>query len=379
MRQIGTGIVILFVLISLGIVGLGYLQQNQPQPQATPLELTLTVNPMAQDWVMNAVTAFNQSDARLLGDITITIILNATPVDDMTVWRNGVWNDTNRPDMWLPSSSLSVNYAGYPFIPENSVHIAKTPMIFVASTLAHDAITENATRPFDWDGVQSAAVAGTWANFGANNLQGNVNIAFSPPDSTMNGLMVLYGGQAYYNRALILTSITPNQAFLTWFAPIVDSVPNFNTIGDDMATFMLTRGTSVNIGIMPEAQFLNQIDTFIRNRPIVVSYPEYPVVFDFPLVWWDKVNTNLSADDQAKRDQAIQTFANWLLEPAQQAQASQYGLRPLTLTINDNDELFRKGLDVGIQYIPLIEPSLSEVNESQTSVLFSWFAQERTR
>lgn len=379
MRQIGTGIVILFVLISLGIVGLGYLQQNQPEPQSTPLELTLTVNPMAQDWMMDAVTTFNQSDARLLDDVSITIVLNATPIEDMTVWRSGAWNDNNRPDMWLASSSLSVGYAGYPFTSEDSAPLAKTPMIFVASTLAHNTITEDGTRPMDWDGIQSAALAGTWANFGANSLQGNVNIAFSPPDSTMNGLMVLYGGQAYYNRALTLTLGTPNQAFLTWFAPIVDSVPNFNTIGDDVATFMLTRGTSVNIGIIPEAQFLTQIDTFIRNRPIVVSYPEYPVVFDFPLVWWNPVNANLSFDEQTQRTQAIQAFISWLLEPAQQAQLSQYGLRPVALSISENDELFRKGVDVGIQYAPLIDPSLSEVNESQASVLFTWFTQERTR
>jgi hypothetical protein len=377
MRHIGTGIVILFVLVSLGIAGLSYLRQNQPQPQATPLELTLTVNPMAHDWMTDAVTAFNQSDARLLDDVSITIILNTTPIEDITVWRGGTWNDNNRPDMWLPSSSLSVNYAGYPFVDANSTALAKTPMIFIASTLAHNAITENGARPMDWDVVQSASLAGTWANFGANSLQGNVNIAFSPPDSTMNGLMVLYGGQAYYNRALTFASATPNPEFLTWFAPIVDSVPNFNTIGDDVATFMLTRGSSVNIGIMPEAQFLNQVDTFIRNRAIVVSYPEYPVVFDFPLVWWDKVN--LEANDQATRAQAIQAFVNWLLEPAQQAQLSQYGLRPLTLNITENDELFRKGVDVGIQYTPLIEPSLSEVNKSQASALFSWFAQERTR
>ncbi len=376
MRQIGTFIVILFVIISLGIVGLGYIQRNQTTPTATPLELTLLANPMAHAWITNAVAQFNQSDRRLMDNVIITIEVNPTPMDDMTAWREA-WNDTTRPDIWLASSSLAVAYRGHPFMVEDSVVLAKTPMIWVASVLAYDAITQNGDQPLDWGTVQPAALAGTWANFGVNSLQGNVNIAFAPPDSSLNGLMVLYGAQAYYSRSLNLNAVSVSQDFLSWLAPIVDSVPNFNTIGTDVATFMLTRGTSVNIALMPEAQLLTQIGAFMRNRPVQISYPEYPMVFDFSLTWWD--DNGVEADMRQARIRAIETFANWLLEPAQQSQLSQYGLRPINLPIGENDTLFHQGVDMGIVYDPLLDPYLIQATNARGSQLLTWFAQERIR
>mgnify|MGYP001247329303 CR=1 FL=1 len=377
MRQIGTLIVILFIIISLGIVGLGYIQRNQPQPEPTAIELTLLANPMAHAWITNAVAQFNQGNTRLMDNFIITIDVNPTPMDDMTAWREA-WNDTTRPDIWLASSSLAVEYRGYPFIVEDRVILAKTPMIWVASALADNAITQNGEQPLDWGTIQPATVAGTWANFGVSSLQGNVNIAFAPPDSSLNGLMALYGAQAYYLRSLNLNAVPVNQDFLAWLAPIVDSVPNFNTIGTDVATFMLTRGTSVNIALMPEAQFLTQISTFMRTRPIQVSYPEYPMVFDFSLTWWDDVNA-VEPDIRQARIRAIATFANLLLEPTQQAQLSQYGLRPINLPIGENDNLFRQGLDVGITYDPILDSYLLQATNARGSQLLTWFAQERVR
>lgn len=378
MRQIGTLIVILFIIISVGIVGWGYIQRNQPQPEAPqpiPIELTLVANPMAHAWITQAVAQFNQSDMSKIDQFVITINVNPVPADDMTVWR-ATWSDTNRTDMWLASSSLAVQYRGYPVLVEDSLTVAVSPMIWVASVPAYNTITRNGELRLDWDTVQEVASAGTWANVGGNNLQGNVNIAFAPPDSSMNGLMVLYGAKAYYSRSLDLNSVSTAQNFLTWLAPIVDSVANFNTIGADVATFMLTRGASVNIALMPEAQFLTQIDTFLRTRPVIISYPEYPLVFDFQLAW---TTENGDAPMQQARLRAIQTFGQWLLEPAQQGQLAQYGLRPITSPISENDELFRKGTDMGILYEPLSEPYLLQASLSESKNLLTWFAQYRIR
>jgi len=380
MKQIGTGIVILFVLISLGIVGLGYLQQNQPEPQATPLELTLTVNPMAQDWMVDAVALFNTSEARFVDDVVITIALNPTPIEDITVWSGDTWNNQNRPDLWLASTAFSIEHANAFNMTFNSVNtpLAQTPLVWVTSADVADAITQDGMLLLDWDAVQQAANAGTWANFGATNLQGNVNMAFSLPDSTIEGLMVLYSASAYYSRNLDFSNLlSPSSDFKTWFAPIVDSVPNFYTIGADVATFMVSRGASVNIGIMPEVKLLNQIDAFTRNRTIRVSYPEYPVVFDFSLAI--AIDQNLSFDDNNTRQQAIQAFVDWLLAPEQQSQLPRYGLRPIATSPTPNDELFRKGTDVGVQYDPIISPYLTGEESAYSRNLMSWFTQERTR
>ncbi|MCL4256745.1 MAG: hypothetical protein KJ043_23510, partial [Anaerolineae bacterium] len=266
MRQLGTFIVILFIVISLGVVGLGYIQRNQPDPTATPLELTLTVNPLAQAWMSEMVNRFNTSDARFIDTYAVTIILANTPVDDMDVWQKGVWNNLTPPDLWIPSHSISASSADINGRNQITItpSLAKTPLIFVASANVAQAITQNESVAFDWGGIQTASQAGTWANFGAS-INGNVTLAFPLPNNTMEGMMVMYSANAYFDSTLSLTSsnITP---FTTWFTPVVESVPNFNTIGADVATFMASRGASVNIGIMAESRLLNTLSAITNTR-----------------------------------------------------------------------------------------------------------------
>ncbi|MDX2079112.1 MAG: substrate-binding domain-containing protein [bacterium] len=377
MRQIGTGIVIVFVLISLGIVGLGYLQRNQPDPTATPLELTLTVNPMAQAWMNDAVMSFNTSDNRLIDGYAVTIVLNTVPIDDMAVWKNSAWTDQNHPDLWLASTSLAVDYAGYP-VRIITPSLAQSPMIWVASADVAQAITQDGISPFDWQTVQAAAQAGTWANFGATGINGNVNIAFALPEGTMNGLMVLYSALANFNQTTTLGNSAMTPAYQTWFTPIIQSVPNLNTIGDNVATFMVSqRGSSVNIGILPEVQLLNQLEALTTRRAIQVAYPAYSVLFDFPLAEWQV--TNLPEQEANRRQQAIQAFSEWLLLPAQQAQLPRYGLRPLSENPTESDDLFRLGADVGVEYTPIFAGQLESASVSFANILLAWFAQERQR
>ena len=376
MRQIGTLIVILFIVISLGIVGLGYIQRNQPEPSATPLELNLTVNPLAQAWMSEMVNRFNTSDARFIDTYAVTIILANTPIDDIDVWQKGVWNNLTPPHIWIPSSTISasstdVNRRRLITITPS---LAKTPLVFVTSANVAQAITQNETVALDWGGIQSASQAGTWANFGASNLNGNVTLAFSLPNNTIEGMMVMYSANAYFDSTLSLTSGNI-AAFTTWFAPVVDSVPNFNTIGADVATFMASRGASVNIGIMAESRLLNTLSAITNNRAIQVAYPEYPVVFDFPLIFLDE--TGQPANESTIQAQVAQQFGEWLSSPEQQARLVAYGLRPVESIPTSADNLFRLGIDLGVLYDPIISPALSEVANSRARALLSWFESQR--
>lgn len=376
MRQIGTFIVILFIVISIGIVGLGYIQRNQPEPSATQLELTLTVNPLAQTWMREMVNRFNVSDARFIDAYAVTIILANTPIDDMDVWQKGVWNNQTPPHLWIPSSTLSASTTvvnGRRLI-TITPSLAKTPLIFVTSANVAQAITQNEALTFDWGDIQSASQAGTWANFGASNLNGNVTLAFPLANNTMEGMMVIYSANAYFDSTLSLTS--PNIApFTTWFTPVVESVPNFNTIGADVATFIASRGASVNIGIMAESRLLNTLSAITNTRAVQVAYPEYPVVFDFPLIWLDE--TGQSADNRTIQEQIAQQFGEWLAMPEQQARLTTYGLRPIESIPTSVDALFRMGVESGVVYNPVLSPALSEVANSRTRALLSWFESQR--
>lgn len=376
MRQIGTFIVILFIVISLGIVGLGYIQRNQPEPSATPLELTLTVNPLAHRWMSDMVNRFNASDARFINTYAVIITLSNAPIDDMDVWQKGMWNNQTPPNLWIPSSTLSTSSTvvnGRNLI-TITPSLAKTPLVFVASANVAQAITQNETITLDWGGIQSTSQAGTWANFGASNLTGNVTLAFPLANNTMEGLMVMYSANAYFDSTLSLTSsnITP---FTAWFAPVVESVPNFNTIGADVATFMASRGASVNIGIMAESRLLNTLNAITNTRAVQIAYPEYPVVFDFPLIWLDE--TGQTADDRAIREQVAQQFGEWLAMPEQQASLTAYGLRPVESIPTSTDNLFRLGIESGVLYDAPISPALSEIANSRVRALLSWFESQR--
>lgn len=376
MRQLGTLIVILFIIISFGIVGMGFIQRSQPEPPPSTLELTLAVNPLAQAWMRDMVTLFNTSEARIADGYAITIRLNNTPTDDIDVWNKGIWNSQTAPRLWMPSSTISSSLSNIEGRQAITItpSIAKTPIIFVASADVVQTITENDTHPFDWDSIQRASQAGTWANFGASHLTGNVTLAFPLPNNTMEGLMVMFSANAHFDNSLTLTTgnIAP---FTQWFAPIVQSVPNFNTIGADVASFMASRGASINIGIMAECRFLTKLSAITNNRVIRVTYPEYPVVFDFPLVFLR--HTGQSQEDWAIYEHAAQRFGAWLSAPEQQAHLTRHGLRPVESIPNNTDELFRMGIDVGILYDAPITPALSEVTISRARSLITWFDTQR--
>lgn len=374
MKQLGTGVVILFIIISLGIIGAGYLIRNQPIPDATPLELRIAVTPMAHAWMSAMVARFNASDVRLIDNYAVTIVLNPVAVDDMAVWDKQAWNGQNHPDLWLASSTISAQYAQseakLPFT--NLVpSVAESPLIWVAFADVAEAITQNGAQAFDWDTVQVAANAQTWANFGARNLRGNVNIAFALPDSTMNGLMVLYSAVSHFNQSGTLTVNAMTANLQTWFAPVIQSVPNFNTIGNDVASFMVRSGATVNIGMMPEALLLNQLEALTRRGAIRITYPDYAVVYDFPLVLWN------SGDTPDVQRRASRAFADFLLADAQQAELPRYGLRAVSNPPSDADTLFLAGIPYGIAYTPQVTVRVDAVPFALTRALLNWFANQR--
>ena len=76
----GTLILLLFVVIAAGVVALSQFLRAQP-----PLEIALAVNPLAEDWVRDAVTRFNTSETTV-GVANQRVQINISVVEDLDVW-----------------------------------------------------------------------------------------------------------------------------------------------------------------------------------------------------------------------------------------------------------------------------------------------------
>jgi hypothetical protein len=342
MARRGTIFVVLFILAAAVIIGASQFLRSQPA-----LEFTLAVSPLAERWTRAAVEAFNSSEPLVNG--TQRVRFNIIVIDDIAVWLDDSranWTPEDHPAAWLPASSASVIYARerrLPFEIEQP-SLAQTVLMWGGFARYVNLVTNNGALAFDWQSVERAAKAERWANLpGGESLQGNVNLVFERADSTMGGLGSLLSGAADFNGIAELTTIhVTSSAFQDRIAPMVESVPNFNTLGADPAASMASRGASVGVlGMLPESLWLTNLTGLRRQDEIILSYPAFSIVFDFPLARWSD-----SAAPPAEAE-AVAALGAWLAGTAQRAALVEYGLRPPGGVVAAGAALFDAGLTSG--------------------------------
>ena len=281
------------------------------------------------------------------------------------------WTPESHPAAWIPASTESVDYAINARLPFTVVSdsVARTPLVWGGFASRVDVLTEDGAQPFDWPAVATAADAESWSSLGGQANWGFVKLAFDRPDQTMSGFAVLLTGAAAFGESADVTQAVTNSAdFRNWFAPVGQSVANFNTLGADAAAAMASRGASVaEIGLLPESRWLTNLDGLLRHEPVVLAYPQYPFVFDFPLARWSGTPAN------AEEAEAAQVLANWLLAPAQQQSALDAGLRPATGPAPEDARLFAAALDYGALLDPDLSTPASGLVRTEAQRLLQWF------
>jgi len=336
-----TIILVLFLVIAAGIIGTSQFFQNQP-----PLEITIAVDPLAEDWIQDAAAAFNEAD--VVVNATQRVLVTITVMNDVRVWNdNPNWTAESHPVGWVPASAASVEYtpSNLPFrITQPS--LAKTPLVWGGYQSRVDVLTNNGAEAFGWDAVATAAAAERWANIGGEADWNFIKLAFNRPSSSMAGVAVLISGAAHFNGSDTLSPADiGGSAFGDWLQPIVDSVPNFQTLGGNPAVTMAGRGTSVvEIALLPESQWLSSLGDFSGNDPLVLAYPDYQFLLDFPLALWDDP---ITTDDERA---AVAAFGTYLLGAEMQSLAETYGLRPANGS--PSAEIFTQAVGAGIQLEP---------------------------
>jgi hypothetical protein len=363
----GTVIVVIFIVVAVAIVGLSQFLRAQPA-----LDMTLAVSPLAERWVRAAVESFNASEP--IVNNTQRLHITVVPVEDEAVWRDERrvnWTTQEHPVAWIPASSLSAAYAVEARFPMEIVtpSLAQTPLMWGGFKSRVDVVTENGTKPLDWESVQAAAEAESWSSLGGQPNWQFVKLAFDAPDQSISGLAVLFSGAADYSDTPDVTgAITSGTDFRNWFAPVAASVPNFATLGADPAAAMASRGASVaEIGLLPESRWLLNLEGLLKNEPVQLAYPAYPFVFDFPLVRWNDTSTTV------EQQQAVDALNGWMTGGAEQANTVIFGLRPASGVAPASAALFSAGSAYGVNGAAITGTPVSGPPRNDSQRLLQWF------
>jgi hypothetical protein len=358
----GTPILIIFIVLVLLVIGVSQFFRAQP-----PLEITVAVNPLAQAWVSSAVTSYNATEPLVSG--TRRVHVTVSTIDDLSAWSDAGqnnWRETH-PTAWIPASSASIGYANR--LPLDTVvpSLAQTMLVWGGFSDRVSVLTDGGAHPLDWDDVVRAAQAGRWANLpGGEALAGNVNLAFSRPDSSATGLAVILSGAADFSDTAAVSGTTVvSDEFHDWAQPLLESVPNYATLGASVARSLAGRGTSVgDIALLPESEWLTNLSgELVSDNPITLSYPAYAFVFDFPLARWQ----GLSADENA----AVEALGAYLL--AQHPET--FGLRPASGIPPLTGQLFTSAQSYGVLLAPDVSQTVQPPPRPEVQRLLAWLGQ----
>jgi hypothetical protein len=342
----GTVFIVLFVLVAGAILAATTLLRGQEA-----LEITVAADPLVVDWVRNAALDFNNSGATVGIGRRVRVVV--TTRSDASVLQQP-WTAQDAAVGWIPAwSSLAASGRGSIVTAQTIVSsLARTPLVWMSYESRADDIPD-----VSWQGIQSAADSG------------NVDLAFSLPPNSVQGLAALISGVAEYHQTSILSDANlSDPGMRAWLTPVIGSVPNFNTLGPNVAQYVAgPQGGTVDAAIAPESQWMTTLDTLTRRGQPRFSYPSALVLFDFPFI---TLRSSTTTDDELS---AAQSFAVFLNAPAQQANLERFGLRPAQSEPLPDSPVFGPAVQYGIAaMLPAVQP-VQLPSGSSIQAFLTWF------
>lgn len=348
----GTFVIILFVLVAGAIIAATTLLRSQPA-----LEITIATDPLAREWVQAAALSYNESGATVGVGRRVRVLVTTrsdTQVLQSPWSPNTPQSPNNHPVGWIPAwSSLAAVSRGSTVTTQTvALSLARTPLVWM-SYASRDADIPDVS----WQGIQEVADSE------------NIDLAFSLPPQSVQGLASLISAVADFHQTGILSdSMLSDSAMRSWLMPLIESVPNFNTLGPNVALYVAgPQGGTVDAAIAPESQWLSALNTLTSKGQPRFAYPTFPVVFDFPFVTLRDIATT---DDEIS---AAQSFAAYLSSAAQQQNLERFGLRPAQSDPLATSTIFGPAQQYGIAAsLPSAQPVQLPSSSSVLSLL-TWF------
>ena len=359
-----------------------------------------------EPWVRAAAEEFNQSGHKAAG---ASIEVEVVPMDGLIALGKWERNDFNAlptevrldelsareraaldrfPAAWIPDSRYLVDMANA----ANRNHIGRDPFLsdgqyrtrsVAVSLLAWGffrsrgtALQENLGE-ISWSTLRIAAAAPTgWKELGGDPAWGLFKLALPDPRTDAGGIATMMAAAAeYYQRTDIAVEDVTDAKFQTWLAALMTATADSGGINAYSADeFAFLGHAAGDGGQFIESDLLQNMQGILTrwDDPLLVRYPRFTTLFDFPFAIW------VGPETSAKKKDAALAFQRFLLSEAQQRRALSFGLRPANLDIHPvsaEDSLFAQWQKLGVEDDVPPREAIGNPNRDVLLALLRWYDQ----
>ncbi len=303
---------------------------------STPVTLTLAYTTEKQAWMKDVVASFNQQHVSACdGPITVQTIPNDGSGQSMQDIADG----TIKPDIWSPAGNVWLTLLNQQWQQKYNTNVigtsanenpslVKSPVVIAMWKPMAEALGWPA-KALGWSDIaQLSTDPRGWSAYGHPEW-GDFKFGHTNPDDSNSGLdAVIAENYASVNKQRALTSDDVNNpATREFVANVESSIIHYGESTGTFATEMFSKGPGyLSAAVMYENLVVEANEgQFSQNLayPAVAIYPKEGTFYsDHPLAI-----LHASWVTPAKRAAAL-VFQNYLLAPAQQQKALQYGFRP---------------------------------------------------
>jgi hypothetical protein len=403
-------IFIVIVAVALLIVGAAVILRlltDQPDSlvveQEGPIQVRVLTALPVYDWVNEAAKQFNAERRELDGNpIQVEVIsmdglaalgkfdrdeFGALPADadpqNLTAEQEQALE--RFPTAWIPDSRYLPELANVAYKERLGRDVFLTDGEYRARPIAislfawgiYDSRAQVLQEQFseiDWQTIHDAAIAkGGWPELGGQPDWGFFKLVVPNPRKNVGGLaaMVAAAGE-YYDKTSIDTADVAEPAFQEWLGELMASTTYLSGgspyTAEDFAIFGYSQGDG---GQLLESDLLANMEGILNRwgEPLDIFYPKYVTWFDFPFTVW------VGPETTAAEKNAALEFQSFLLSDEIQAQAVQYGLRPVSasVTVDQPDSPFTRWAAQGVAPIVSRTEAMRPPDRDVLLALLRWF------
>ena len=403
-------IFIVIVAVALLIVGAAVILRlltDQPDSlvveQEGPIQVRVLTALPVYDWVNEAAKQFNAERRELAGNpIQVEVIsmdglaalgkfdrdeFGALPADadpqNLTAEQEQALE--RFPTAWIPDSRYLPELANVAYKERLGRDVFLTDGEYRARPIAislfawgiYDSRAQVLQEQFseiDWQTIHDAAIAkGGWPELGGQPDWGFFKLVVPNPRKNVGGLAakVAAAGE-YYDKTSIDTADVAEPAFQEWLGELMASTTDLSGgspyTAEDFAIFGYSQGDG---GQLLESDLLANMEGILNRwgEPLDIFYPKYVTWFDFPFTVW------VGPETTAAEKNAALEFQSFLLSDEIQAQAVQYGLRPVSasVTVDQPDSPFARWAAQGVAPIVSRTEAMRPPDRDVLLALLRWF------
>lgn len=400
-------VIVVAALLIVGVAAALRLLSDQPPPlvveQSGPIQVRVLTALPVYDWVNEAAKQFNAEKRKLDGNpIQVEVIsmdgltalgkfdrdeFGALPVDadPQSLTPEQERTLERFPTVWIPDSRYLPELANVAYKERLGRDVFLTDGEYRARPIAislfawgvYDSragVLEQKYGDIDWQVIHDAAIAkGGWPELGGDPAWGFFKLVVPNPRKNVGGLaaMVAAAGE-YYDKTGIDTADVADPAFQQWLGELMGSTTDLGGASaytaEDFALFGYSVGDG---GQLLESDLLANMEG-IQTRwgePLAIFYPKYVTWFDFPFTVW------VGPETTAAEKNAALEFERFLLSDAVQAQAVEYGLRPVNsaVSVDQANSPFTQWADQGVAPIVSRTDAMRSPDRDVLLALLRWF------